>query len=289
MKPEPPEWLAAFQARFGEVIRTPLDRSTGTLTAQTSTYDARAVEEALDGPRATAAGRLAVYNRQYWARLLDVLQSAFPLTARLLGYWTFNDYGARFLLARPPTGWDLDRVPDGFSPFFANALESVDRGEACEARAWIEAARIDAAWRDAFAAPSTPAFRPSPADAARLLDARLVPSPAIRIVEEHRPLVAVRREILRDPSGHRASLPPLLPRPQWWLIAPADEGVAQSRLDAREAQLLLLLANHSVREALARLESDCGAEERAQLPGRTRHWLARSVQRDVWSGVRFDG
>jgi hypothetical protein len=286
VKPEPPGWLAAFQARFGQVIRTPLDRSTGTLTPQTSAYDARAVEEALDGPSATGAARLAVYNRQYWARLLDVMQSAFPLTARLLGHWTFNEHAARFLLARPPTGWDLDRVPDGFDRFLASALEPLDGDEA---RAWIEAARIDAACRDAFAAPSAPAFRPSPADAARLLDAWLVPSPAVRIVEEHRPLVALRREILRDPSGHRAGLPPALPRSQWWLIAAASEGVAQSRLEAREAQLLLLLANHSVRDALARLEADCSAEERLQLPARTQDWLAWSVRREVWSGVRFDG
>jgi hypothetical protein len=285
MTPEPPDWLAAFQVRFGEVIRTPLDRSTGTLTARTSVYDARTVEEALDGPRVTGAARLAVYNRQYWARLLDVMQSAFPLTARLLGYWNFNDHAARFLLGQPPRGWDLDRVPDGFHPFFASALESV---EGDEARAWIEAATIDAACRDAFAAPSIPAFRPSAADAARLLDARLVPSPAVRIVEEHRPLLALRREILRDPSERRAALPPLLARSQWWLIAAADEGVAQTRLDAREAQLLSLLASHSVREALARLEGDCAAEERAELPGRTRDWLARSVQRDIWSGIRFD-
>ena len=36
-----PAWLADFQARFGDVVRTPLDRATGTLTATPERYDPR--------------------------------------------------------------------------------------------------------------------------------------------------------------------------------------------------------------------------------------------------------
>jgi hypothetical protein len=301
MTVDAPAWLAEFQARFGEVIRTPLDRASGTLTAQPSLYDARVVDDTVEGPAAKGAAGLAVYNRQYWARLFDVLQSAFPLTARLLGYWTFNGHAARFLLAHPPSSWDLDRVPDGFEDFFANTTERGDAGHPpaqasaapasaaqTDARTLIEAARIDAAWRAAFTAPRTAPFRPSTADAARLLDARLVPSRAVHIVEEHRALLELRRRVLLDRGEHATPWPAPLARSQWWAIAGSEEGVLQRRLEAREAQLLVLLAAHPVRRALAELERDCPLEERAQLPERTRAWLAQSVQHDFWSGIHFD-
>ena len=34
-----PTWLADFQRRFGDAIRTPLDRSSGTLAAEPAAYD----------------------------------------------------------------------------------------------------------------------------------------------------------------------------------------------------------------------------------------------------------
>ena len=82
-----PDWLVELQGRFGAVIRTPLDRSSGALRATVSANAPAALDDSLDGPRRPAAERLAVYNRQYWFRLFGVMQTAFPLTARLLGHW----------------------------------------------------------------------------------------------------------------------------------------------------------------------------------------------------------
>jgi hypothetical protein len=279
-----PAWLADLQARFGAVIRTPLDRSTGTLTAQPLAYDSRIVES-VQGRCTGGAGRLAVYNRQYWFRLFDILQSAFPLTARLLGYWSFNDYAARFVSVRPPRGWNIDDIPSGFDAFLADVVDCAD---ASHRKALVEAARIDMAWREAFAAPRTPAFRPSDADAARLLDAHLVPSPALRIVEEHRPLVDLRRALLRDPGTASLELPPALPHSRWWALVGTGDGVAAMPLEPREAELLVLLGERSVRAALSHLEHACSGEERARLPERARVWLARSVAGGFWSDVRFE-
>lgn len=279
-----PAWLATFQARFGSVIRAPLDRASGTLTAQTRTYDAGLVAS-VNGPSTRGPERLAVYNRQYWFRLFDVLHSAFPLTARLIGYWSFNDYAARFLLARPPRGWNIDQVPTGFEAFFADALECPD---ASKRAAFVESVTIDAAWRNAFAAERTPAYRPSDADASRLLDGCLVPSPSIRIVAEHRPLVDLRKALgVGSPAGS-IDLPPPLPCSRWWAIAGTDDGIAPIPLEPREAELLTLLGQRPVRDALAHLERGCSAEERALLPEKTRTWLARSVLRGFWSAARFE-
>jgi hypothetical protein len=279
-----PAWLADFQARFGAVIRTPLDRSRGTLSAQPLAYDSRIVESA-HGRSDGGAGRLAVYNRQYWFRLFDILQSAFPLTARLLGYWSFNDYAARFVSVRAPRGWNIDDIPSGFDVFFDDVLECTD---ASRRKALVESARIDMAWREAFAAPSTPPFRPSDVDASRLLDAHLLPSPSVRIVEEHWPLVDLRRALPREPGTVSIELPPLLRRSRWWAIVGTGDGVAAMPLEPREAELLVLLGQRSVRAALSQLEHACSDEERARLPERARVWLARSVACSFWSGARFE-
>lgn len=286
-----PAWLEDFQARVGAVIRTPLDRSTGTLRATPAEYDP--LVGARDAHNATARDRLAVYNRQYWFRLFGVLQSAFPLTARLLGHWTFNDYAARFLLAHPPRSWDVDHAPDGFETWLADALEhpgaTVDRTSVVVAReALIEAANLDAAWREVFRAPETMPYRPSAEDAARLADARLLPSPVMLLVEEHWPLFELRRSILDDPSETPLPLPSRLERARWSALVRHPGGIARVPLESREAELLVLLRSHSVREALGRLEDACGTQERAELPARARGWLARSVQLDFWGGIAFD-
>jgi len=286
MTRDPPAWLAELQARFGDVIRTPLDRSSGTLTATPRAYDARVVGDVRDAPGVPGAERLAVYNRQYWFRLFEALHGAFPLTARLLGHWSLNDYAARFLLACPPRTWDIDCAADGFEAFFAVALE---RDGVAERAALTEAARIDAAWRDVFRAPMPPPFRPSAADASNLLDARLTPSPAVAMLEEHYPFLELRKRLLGDPAETRVPLPSPLPSARWWALVRRDEGTLQLPLEEREARLFTLLGAFTVRDALASLERTCSEEERAPLPGKTRAWLARGVELGFWTGIGAGG
>jgi hypothetical protein len=281
-----PGWLADFQARFSSMLRTPLDRASGTLTAATAEYDPQLCTEALDGPLSGAAERLAVYNRQYWFRLFSVLHAGFPLTARLMGYWDFNAVAANYLLAHPPGGWDIEQIADGFRPFFEDAL---DESAPDWRLALIESVRIDAAYREVFRAERSPPFRPVASDATDLLTGHLVPLPALRIVEEHRALVALRTALVANPSSATGELPPLLVRPQAWAIVRREAGTARIPIEDREAELLTLLRRHSVGDALGRLESSCPAEERADLPDRVRAWLARSIDLGFWCSLRRDG
>jgi len=278
-----PAWLEDFQTRFGEVLRMPLARETGTLSATPDRYDSETVAGTLDGAGMTSAERLAVYNRQYWFRLFGVLHGAFPLTCRLMGYWAFNAYAGRYLLAHPPSGWDIDTIAEDFVTFFAR---EIDESVAHEREAYVEASRIDAAYRAVFRAPPVTPFRPSAADAAHLLDARLIESPAVAILEEHSALLDLRRTLLNDTSEQRVPLPPAWPAPRSAALFRTDEGTGEAPLEVREAELLRLLREHSVREAVALLERACPAEERAELPSKTQGWLARSVQHGWWTGMR---
>ncbi len=281
-----PGWLADFQAAFGTMLRTPLDRASGTLTAAVAQYDPHLCAQALDGPLVSGAERLAVYNRQYWFRLLSVLHSGFPLTARLMGYWELNAVASKYLLAHPPRGWDIEQIADGFPAFFEDAL---GESEPALRLALIESVRIDAAYREVFRAASLPPYRPSASEAADLLGGHLAAHPALRLVEEHRALLALRTTLLGSSNRATAELPPLLARPQAWAIVRREAGIAHIPLEAREAELIMLLGKHAVGEALERLESSCPVQERGNLPEQVRVWLARSIQLGFWCTLRRDG
>lgn len=275
-----PEWLAEFQRRFGDAIRTPLDRSTGTLRATTNAYDPELVRSTAPGPATSREERLAVYNRQYWFRLFGVFHDAFPLTMRLLGAWDFNAYVAEFLAEAAPRHWDIAHASDGFVIFFEGAV--VDRDDSL---ALVEAARIDRAWQDVFLAPPVEPFRPTEEHAARLLDARLAPSPAVAIVDEHAPLLELRHRIMSEPGESRVAAPSPHPSARSWAIVRRDTGTLQMPLDAREAELLRALVKNTVRDALALVEASCSDEERAKLPENARAWLAKSVANGFWIGL----
>jgi hypothetical protein len=272
--PVAPEWLAVLQSRFGAVLRRPLGRDTGILTARLEDYPTDALAEVCDARNASAAERLAVYNRQYWFRLFTVLQTAWPLTTRLLGPWRINAHAERFFLSHPPRHWDLDRVLDGFDTFLAETLEPCD-----ERPLYLEAAHLDALRRALFRAPAVTPFVPSAADAARLLDARLLRSPAVALFRETFSLVDID---LDDPDSHP---PKALSTPRWWALHREPSGIRYVALAPLEGELLHLLTEHTVREALGHLEARCTEAERATLPAHTQHWLARSVARGTWVGL----
>ena len=289
MRPPPP-WLAEFQTRFSAMLRTPLDRKTGTLLAATSAYPPELVDETL--PRKLPAEeRLAVYNRQYWFRLFTALHGAFPLLARLLGHWTMNEHIARYVNEHPPRGRDLDELAPGFERFFAASLGSAPRsslpppfGEIASL-ALIEAATIDAAFHRVFRAPPVNPYAPDAGDAERLLQSRLIPSPAIAVVEQSFPLLELRRRLEGDPGETPVALPAALPQKQYSVIFRSATHMGHVPLQPLEARLLQLLFEHSVAEALGRLEAECSNDERARLPQQTRGWLAQSVKLGMWSGL----
>lgn len=279
-----PEWLAELQAGFGAALRTPLDRSTGTLRATPSAYDPGTLREILDGPHGRADEHLAVYNRQYWFRLFGVFQTAFPLTSRLFGHWHFNGHVTRFLLAHPPCHWDLDRAPDGFEAFLAEAI-----GDAAHREALLDAAHLDVTWRALFRAPSTAPFQPRAEDAPRLLDSRLVPSPSVALLVERWPLLELKASLAKSGGESAVPLPAALEEPRSWALVREPGGIRHLSLASREGELLGLLSRHTIRDALAALESACPEPERAALPEQAQRWLARSVERGFWAGLTTEG
>jgi hypothetical protein len=285
-----PAWLAQLQARFGAVLRTPLDRSTGTLRAQPDAYEVALCQKVQEGPGLGSEQRLSVYNRQYWFRLFGVMQNEYPLTAALFGYWRFNDYAARFLLENPPCNVDIHKVAEGFDEFLLRAVPEpsipLDPSQPALPRAALQdAARLDTALRHALYAPKEPRLRLAETDAQGFARGRLRPRTGLTVLSERWPLVALRRQLGACRTGGRASLPPPHSGNAWWAVFGTDAGTGQLELSLLQAQLFLLLIEHPVAEALARLEAGCPLEERAALPARVQGWLAQSAELGFWSAL----
>lgn len=285
---EAPAWLEGYQGRFSAMLRTPLDRSSGTLRDRTAAYPAELCAEALGGRGLDAAERLAVYNRQYWFRLFTVMQHEYRLTTRLLGPWTLNGLAAQLLEARPPREHDLACAADGFAEFLEHVvpragvvLEREQR--AVPKQALVQAARIDDAFRLVFRAPEQAAFAPSAADAARMEHARLRWSLAVRRVEEAWPLLALRDAAI---DGERAvELPAPHPRPRQLMICRAPAGFRIVPLEPLAAQLMERLERMPLGAALAELEHSVPASDRATLPAMTQRWLADGMRFGYWTGL----
>lgn len=285
-----PAWLAQFQRRFGTIIRTPLDGTSGTLQVEPESYDRELTGVALASQKLTSAARLAIYNRQYWFRLFTVFHGAFPLTTRLLSHFGFNAYVSRFLLARPPRDWDIDSALVGFDDFLREALPAgtvpiAGQRVGVEPLAVVQAARIDAAFHRVFRAPAVVPFHPGPEHAQQLLASRLVAAPSAAVLEEHWPLCELRKSIALDRSETAVPLPERSSKPRFWLLLRSGTKLSLLPLEPREAQLWSLLQEVSVGTALQRLEQDCSKDELVDLPASTQRWLARSVTLGFWVGL----
>lgn len=285
-----PAWLAELQARISTALRTPLDRSGGTLEAVHESYDASLCAE-LVGSSGSERERLAIYNRQYWFRLLTALHSDFRLTARLLGYWDFNEYAARFFETHPPRSYDLHDAAEGFELFLQHAVPSegvsVDRGALRLPRqAVLEAACIDSAHRRVFNATSEPRLVLSASDAERLPGSRLVASKAFVIVEEHWPLLALRRTLQHEADGPRVALPTPHVEPLSWAVFRAERGTQVMALTRPKARLLTLLGTHTVADALSHFEAELREGERHALPSQVQLWLAEGMKLGFWTALQ---
>jgi Putative DNA-binding domain len=312
--PPAPAWLADLQRQFGDALRAPLRVDAGALRPDPASYPPSLC--------ARASTRLAVYNRQYWFRLYGALQGEYPLTARLLGLWTFNQAAQAFLLAHPPRHADLRRAADGFADAITAAL-TIDASPAhgavpaspappppappiaplataitappapsrssLPAAALAQAARLDEAWREIWAAPEQPGWRPGPADLTRFERLRLRRSLAATIVCEEWPLLELRHALADDAGEGAVPLPPAHPGPRRWALCRVEGGVLRWPLEPAQARLLELLAANPVGQALGALEAEAPEGERARLAEQVREWLAQSVRAGFWATANETG
>jgi len=285
-----PPWLRSLQQGFGDLLRSPLDPSSGTFEPPQARYPAEVVAElAVEGEADRVEDRLALYHRQYWIRLFVTLQTGFPRTASAVGFWAFNHLAAAHLLKQAPAHWDVDRASDGFDTFVERLLREVvprsrraaplDRPDRRplsslqvgkrirqrpEVRALLacptevghvrQALRVDAADRASFAAPWVEPWRPRPDELGGLAERVLELTPSVRVVRVDWDLLKASEEpAARLPAGRAL------------VFARSLEGTVARTVPLSFGRLLLFASEAPFGEALGRFEHTAPEREVASL------------------------
>lgn len=137
-----------------------------------------------------------------------MLQSEFPLTAHLLGYWHSNEYAAQILTTQAPSGFDICSAADGFAAFLGSHQVAGSRlkraGDfALPSEALQQAAAIDEALRQAICAKAQAPLQLDPAQAASLACSRLIPRPGLSLIYEQWLLMDLRISLSRGSEFNR--------------------------------------------------------------------------------------
>jgi Putative DNA-binding domain len=273
--------LKTLQEAFTDLLRTPLDRRSGTLRARTEAYPRELLGQVEDGPLIGRADRLAVYHRQVWFRHLTLLQTSYPLLARLLGMWHFNELAARFLVAHPPRHYDMAETPVALPHYLAGHPYTAP-GLALPHTLLCEAAALDAAITRVFRAPKAEPLDPRTLDPARFAGLTLRLSPAVSFLATEYAVVPTRREAMATSGEGRIGVPARLAERAHWVVLRTPDGYGVAELDAVAYGLYTRLARTHVATALAELEASVSDEQRASLPGRVSALLRESVRAGFW-------
>jgi Putative DNA-binding domain len=276
--------LEALQEAFTELLRTPLDRRSGTLRARTEAYPRALLSQVEDGPQIGRADRLAVYHRQVWFRHLTLLQTSYPLLARLLGMWHFNDLAARYLLAHPPRHYDMAETPVALPQHLAGQPYTA-LGHALPHTLLCDAAELDAAITRVFRAPKVEPLDPRTLEPSRFASLTLRLSPAVSFLATEYGVVPARREAMASAGEGRISAPARLAERAHWVVLRTPDGYGVAELDAVAYGLYTRLARTSVATALGELEASVSDELRASLPGRVSALLRESVRAGFWAAA----
>jgi Putative DNA-binding domain len=175
---------------------------------------ARPPPPGLVDPAGRPAGRrFDIYRNNVTLSLIEALESGFPATAKLLGEDGFRYYARLFARAHPPSSPVLMLYGEGFAEFLADT-EPAQRYGFLPDTARLELA-IRQSYHSADAAPIDPAaLAAMPPD--RLMAARIVLAPSLRLVRSPWPIHAIWRANMADgPTPAMRAEDVLVTRPQW--------------------------------------------------------------------------
>ncbi len=265
-----PEWLADFQASFGAALRTPWEFSQGRVHVQRSLAPKDLV--ILPRSRRSAEAGMSDYQRQYWFRLITVLQNDFPLTAHVMGLWNFNQLAQSYVLQCPPRDFDLANVRKYFLDFLEGSEHSALRRQA---------ARLDDIRASVFMAPAYRVWQArSVQDPASIV---LHAAPDWRIFHEDWSLVELCLNLPQAKGDGPCPIPQKLSRT--WLIQRDEQGLMHRPLTWEQGRLYEFLNEQSIGEAIMRLEGLSSIEGTEDLAQKVQQWMAASVNWGLWAEV----
>jgi hypothetical protein len=176
--------------------------------------------------------RLGIYGDGYRSRLIEVLQTSFPVLANLLGETDFHDLAARYVNTHESTFFNVRYYGDELADFLAGDAEYAKAPLLAELARWEWA--MGAAFDAADAAPIdvTALAQVAPEDWA---DLRFEWSPSVQVLELEWNAPELWKAVTEDTQRPD---PSLNPKPASWLIWRRDLQIYFRPLGEEEAAVI---------------------------------------------------
>lgn len=225
----------------------------------------------------TAAERLSVYQRAYFARLLDVLADLFPCTRFAVADETFAELAAGYVVRHPPNSYTLARLADRFTEY----LDQTRPKDGDWGRFVVELAQLEQAIDRIFDGPGPehlpPFSLPAAADASLTL--QLAPG-----FELH----AFQYPASTFYSDWKAGREPAWPEPQPQHVALLRRDYIVRRFELSEAQFSLLAAIQAGEPLGAALAAAAEQFEDGELATAIREWFTTWAAAGFFVGYKPD-
>ncbi|HEX2613243.1 MAG TPA: putative DNA-binding domain-containing protein [Fibrobacteria bacterium] len=136
-----PAGLKDFQRWMGRASARPLLAGNATVKRGVDGVSLRAEADKRLRSRNGMSGleRLEVYNRQYWFRLITIMQEEYPCALHVIGLDAFNGWVIKYLDANPPASPYLATLDAGFPAFLRRRYRGKNRERVLEAAAYDKA------------------------------------------------------------------------------------------------------------------------------------------------------
>ncbi|MBI1850584.1 MAG: putative DNA-binding domain-containing protein [Planctomycetes bacterium] len=260
----------------GEIVRPHVPGRRGNAKGK-----GRHVDRVLPSRTLTAAERIDIYSRMYFARLHDVLAEDYPSLVRILGWPAFTRFARAYLARHPSRHYSLNGLGRNAPRFLAGPVRVPRRA------LLVDLARLELAMTEVFDAEESTTLVPDdlrsiPPD--RYAGARLRPIAAFRLLAlEHRAnaiVTAVRQE---KPL-------PSLARERTW-VAVYRRAFAVWRMDLTEPMFTMLSAlsrGRSIEQSVrATARAWSGTPE--TLEREIRRWFGEWIAEGIFSAIVLDG
>ena len=210
-----------------------------------------------------ATARLEVYRQGYFSRLTECLADDYPAVAHALGPVAFEALCRAYIDAHPPRSASLNFYGAAFAGFCRGPGALVFEADLAR----LEWAVVEAIHADATATLDLVAVAALGQD--QWARARLVPSPALRLVRGSYPVYDYYRAFL---DGENPSAPP--PAPSAIAVCRRDDDVWRLRLGEPLADLLgRLIAGERLAAALDAVSGSAGALSAGALERAFGEWV----------------
>ena len=243
--------------------------------------------------RLTSGQRLEIYNRAYYARLLDCLAEQFPVLVHTVGEETFSQFALAYLQAYPSRSYTLHRLAADFARHLIETRPGGDQPGFQDAR-WpellIDIAQLEWNIHEVFDGPGTEGQSLLTRDdleripRERWPDVQVVPVPCLRVLQLRFPLngyfTAVRK-------GSEAALPE--PAESFMAILRRDYRVRRHDLTRPQYTLLkALLAGAKLADSVEQTAETCGPEiEPDSLARDLQNWFYQWTVAGFFESVRL--